>query len=69
MTTHAVARDADTGWVEFLERGKHRPRQFLRYVAVHVVSLVVRGLGGIDVEAGSGAKVPRIILAFDVQAA
>lgn len=58
MPTHAVARDADPRRIEFLERGKDGPRQFLRDVAVHVVSLVVWGLGGIDVEAGSGAKVP-----------
>lgn len=67
MAAHAVARDADTGRVELREVVKDRLGQLLRDIAVHLVSLVVGGLGRVDVEARAGAKVPRVILAFDVQ--
>lgn len=67
MTAHAVARDADTGRVKLLEGSKDRLGQLLGDIAVHLVSLVVRGLSRVDVEACAGTKVPRVVLSFDVQ--
>lgn len=57
MSTHAVAGDTDATGVELWESIKDNLRQLLSDVAVHVVAIVVRGLGGIDVEASTGTEV------------
>lgn len=69
VSTHAVTRDADPTRIKLWKRRKDRLGEFLGDVGVHVVPLVVRSLCRVDVEAGAGAEVPRVILAFDVQAA
>lgn len=69
VSTHAVASDTDAVGVQLRESTKDSLRQLLGNVAVHVVAVVIRGLGGIDVETGSGAEVICIILALDVEAA
>jgi hypothetical protein len=53
VTTHAVTSDADSIRVQLLEGRKESLGKILGNVRVHVVTLVVRLLCGIDVEAGS----------------
>lgn len=69
MSTHAVASDTNAVGVQLRESVKDSPRQLLGDVAVHVVAVVIRSLGGIDVESCAGTKVIRVILALDVEAA
>lgn len=69
MSTHAVTGDTDATRVQLRESSKDRLRQLLGDVAVHVVTVLVGSLGGVDVEAGAGAKVIRVVLALDVEAA
>lgn len=68
MSTHTVTGDTDATRVQLRESSKDRLRQLLGDVAVHVVAVLVGSLGGIDVEAGAGAKVICVILALDVEA-
>jgi hypothetical protein len=63
-----VTSDADFAGVELWESSEDGLRQLLGDVAVHVITVVVGRLGGVDVEAGTGAEVIGIILAFNVQA-
>jgi len=67
VSTHAVTSDADFAGVELRESSKDGLWQLLGDVAVHVVAVVVWGFGGIDVEAGTGAEVVRVVLTLDVQ--
>ena len=67
MAAHTVTSDANPARIQLRESSKDSLGQLLRHVAVHVVSVVVRGLGSIDVEAGTGAKVPRIVLSRNIQ--
>jgi hypothetical protein len=53
VTTHAVTSDTDSVRVQLLEGRKESLGKILGNVRVHVVTLVVRLLCGIDVEAGS----------------
>jgi hypothetical protein len=53
VTTHAVTSDADSIRVQLLEGREESLGKILGNVRVHVVTLVVRLLCGIDVEAGS----------------
>lgn len=69
VSTHAVAGDTDAAGVQLGESIKDSLWQLLSDVAVHVVAIVVGGLGGIDVEAGTGAEVICIVLALDIEAA
>lgn len=69
VSTHAVAGDTDAVGVQLRESTKDSLRQLLGDVAVHVVAVVIRGLGSIDVETGAGAKIICIILALNVEAA
>lgn len=67
MTAHTVTRDANPARVQLRESSKDSLGQLLRHVSVHVVSVVVRRLGGIDVETGAGTEIPRIVLSRNVQ--
>lgn len=59
MSTHTMSRNADPRRIEFLgKRRKHRLRQFLRHVGVHVVPFIIWRLCGVDVEPRAGTKVP-----------
>lgn len=69
MTTHAVAGDTDAVGVQLRESTKDGLRELLGDIAVHVVAVVVRRLGGIDVKPGTGAEIVCIILALNVEAA
>lgn len=69
MTTHTVARNAHPARIQLRERLKHNARQLLRNIAVHIIALVVRGLGSIHVKARARTKVISFILALDVQTA
>jgi hypothetical protein len=57
MSAHAVACDADSAHVEFLE-GRESFWKLLGNVRVHVVAFVIRFLGRVNVEAGASTKVP-----------
>lgn len=67
VASHAVSRDAHAAGVELREGGKDCLGQLLGDVSVHVVTIVVGGLGRVDVEAGPGAKVPGVVLALDIE--
>lgn len=67
MSTHAVASDTDSTGVQLGESSKDSLGQFLGDIAVHVVALVVWGLGSIDVETSTGSKVISIILTLNVK--
>lgn len=67
VTAHTVTSDANPACIQLRESSKDSLGQLLRHVAVHVVSVVVRRLGSIDVETGAGTKIPRIILSGNVQ--
>ena len=69
MSTHAVAGDTHAAGVQLGESIEDSLGQFFGDVAVHVIAGVVRRLSGVDIEAGTGAKVVSIVLALDVQAA
>lgn len=69
MSTHAVTGDTDAVGVQLGESTKDSLRQLLSDVAVHVVAVVIRGLGGIDVKPGTSAEVICIVLALNVEAA
>lgn len=69
MPAHAVPRDTDSAAIELWERFKDCRGQLLCDVIVHVVTLVVGFLCGVDVETGTSAKVPRVVFAGDVEAA
>lgn len=69
VSTHAVAGDTNAVGVQLRESAKDSLRQLLGDIAVHIVAVVIRGLGGIDVEAGSGAEIISIILTLNVEAA
>jgi hypothetical protein len=59
MSTHTMSRNAHARRIElFLKRFEDCRGQFLRDVAVHLVALVVRRVGRIDVESSSRAEVP-----------
>jgi hypothetical protein len=51
MTTHTVTSDADSVRVQLFEGRKESLGKILGNVRVHIVTLVVRLLCGIDVEA------------------
>lgn len=67
MSTHAVTSDAHFAGVELGESSKDGLGQLFGDIAVHVIAVVVGGVGGVDVEAGTGAEVIRVVLAFNVQ--
>ena len=67
VSTHAVTSDADFVGVELRESSKDGLRQLRGDVAVHVIAIVVWGVGGVDVEAGTSSEVIRIVLALDIQ--
>lgn len=67
VATHAVTSNANVTRVQLRESRKDSLRQLLADVAVHVVAGVVGSLGGVDVEASTGAKVIGVILALNVQ--
>lgn len=67
MATHAVTSNADPAAVQNLEVREKCLRQLLRDVGVHVVALVVRRLGRIDVETGAAAEIIRIVFALDTK--
>lgn len=70
VAAHAVAGDGDAGRVQLVaELGKDGGRQLLGHVRLHVVVLGPGRLRRVDVEAGAGAKVPRVRLARQVGAA
>ncbi len=69
VTTHAVAADTHPLPVELGELREQCGWQLVADVAVHVVALAPGRLGGVDVEAGARAKVPRIVFAVNTQAA
>ena len=68
MAAHAVAGDGDAGVVKLVEGGEERLGQLLGDVGVHFVVLSPWLFGRVDVEAGTGAKVVGLVLAFDLQA-
>lgn len=69
MTTHTVPSNADSASIQLRESLEDNLWQFLGNIAVHIIALVVRGLGSIDVETSTRSKVISIVLALDVQAA
>ncbi len=69
MPAHAMPRDTDTAAIELWECCKDCRGQLLGDVIVHVVTLVVGFLCGVNVKTGTSAKVPRVIFAGDVEAA
>lgn len=69
MPTHTMSRNTDPTTIELRERSKDRLRQFLRDIAVHVITRVVGGFSRVDVEASPRTKVISIIFAFDVEPA
>lgn len=69
MTTHTVPCNAHAARIQLWERLKHHARQLLRNIAVHIITLVIRRLGGIHVKARARTKVISFILALDVQTA
>ena len=69
MAAHAMSKDTDSFTVNLLEVFEHRLRQLGRDVAVHLIPLLPRRLGSIDVEAGPRAKVVGVVFSLNVQTA
>ena len=69
MSSHAMARDAHPQRIQLTKLRTERLRQLFRDVAVHAIAIAPGLARGIDVEPGSGPKVPCVVLAGDVQAA
>lgn len=68
VTAHGVARDGDAGRVKLLEVIKDELGELLAEIGLHVVVLAPGVLLGVDVEAGGATKVPRLVLAGEVEA-
>lgn len=69
MSAHAVSRQADLRSVQLVVHlPEEKPRQLLGHVAVHVVSVVVRCFGRVDVEPRTTAKVVVIVFALEAPA-
>jgi hypothetical protein len=69
MTTHTVPSNANPASIQLRESLEDNLRQFLSDITVHIIALVVGGLGSIDVETRARTKVISIVFALDVQAA
>lgn len=67
MAAHAVASDADPTAVQDLEVCEQCLGKLLSDVSVHVVALVVRGPGCINVETGTAAEIVGIVFALDTE--
>lgn len=67
MPAHTVSKDADSFRVDLLELVKHGLGQFCRDVAGHLVALVPRGFGRVDVEARAAAEIEGFVFALDLQ--
>lgn len=64
-----MTRNTNPLTIQLREGLEHRSGQFLRDVRVHVISVIVRWLGRVDVEARAGAEVIAVGFAGDVEAA
>jgi hypothetical protein len=69
VTAHGVAGDRYAGAVELFELCEEGFGKLVGNVAVHVIALVVRLFGRIDVEAGARTEVVALVFTLDVQAA
>lgn len=69
MTTHAMTSNANPASIQLRESLEDNLRQLLSDIAVHIIALVVGGLGSIDIETRARTKVISIVLALDVQTA
>jgi hypothetical protein len=68
VTTHAVTSNADSAAVKLLEVREQSFWELLGDVGIHVVALIPRLLGRVDVETSTGSEIVRIVLALDLQA-
>ena len=66
VAAHAMAKDTDSFTVDLLEVFEDCSRQLGRDVTVHLVALLPRRLSSVDVEAGAGAKVIRVVFSLDI---
>lgn len=64
-----MAEDTDSFTVNLLEVFEHYFRQLGRDVTVHLIALLPRRLGSINVEAGAGAKVVRVVFSLNIETA
>lgn len=69
MTTHTVTSNANPASIQLRESLEDNLGQFLSDIAIHIIALVIRSLGSINVETGARAEIISIILALNVQAA
>lgn len=69
MATHGMSRDGDPARIQLLEFSKDSLGQLLGQVRLHAVVLAPGVLGRVDVEARGAAKVPRLVLAGEVEPA
>ena len=65
MTSHAMAKDADSFTVNLLEIFEYYFRQLGCDITVHLVALLPWRLSSINVEAGAGAKVVRVVFSLN----
>ena len=65
MSTHTVPKDTDPLAIDLLEILEDGLGELGRDVAVHLIPLVPRRLGSIEIEAGAGAEIICIILALE----
>jgi hypothetical protein len=70
VSAHTVAGDANPARIQLIgECIENSLDQLFSDIAVHVITGVVGGFGGVDVEAGTGAEVVCVVLALDVESA
>ena len=65
MSTHTMPEDTDPLAIDLLEILEDGLGELGRDVAVHLIPLVPRRLGSIEIEAGAGAEIVGIVLALD----
>lgn len=69
MPTHTMSKNANPLAINLLEILKHRLRQFLRDIAIHLIPLLrPRRFGGVDIEARAAAEVVGLIFALNFKA-
>lgn len=65
MSTHTMPKDTDSLAIDLLEILEDGVGELGRDVAVHLIPLVPRRLGSVEIEAGAGAEIVCIILPLD----
>lgn len=69
VAAHGVAGDGDARSIQLLESGKHQLGQLLGHVRVHLVVGIKGCLEGVNVKGRGAAKIPRVVLAVEVEPA